>query len=39
VTGGTGAFKNIKGRGTIDCTSSDGGAHRSCKANLTLKGI
>lgn len=39
VTSGTGAFKHIKGGGTINCTSSDGGAHRSCKANLTLKGI
>lgn len=39
VTGGTGAFKHIKGRGTINCTSADGGAHRSCKVKLTLKGI
>jgi len=39
VTGGTGAFKHVKGGGRITCTSSDGGAHRSCKVNLTLKGI
>ena len=39
VTGGTGAFKKIKGGGTINCTSSDGGAHRSCRVKLTLKGI
>jgi len=39
VTGGTGAFRQVKGGGKINCTSSDGGAHRSCKANLTLKGI
>ena len=39
VTGGTGAFRRIRGGGTIDCTSSDGGAHRSCKAELRLKGL
>jgi len=39
VTGGTGAFRHIKGRGAINCTSSDGGAHRSCTVKLTLKGI
>jgi hypothetical protein len=39
VTGGTGAFKQIKGGGTINCTSSDGGAHKSCTVKLTLTGI
>jgi hypothetical protein len=39
VTGGTGAFRHITGGGTLNCTSSDGGAHRSCKVNLTLKGV
>ncbi|MDQ3678369.1 MAG: hypothetical protein M3401_16485 [Actinomycetota bacterium] len=39
VTGGTGAFKRVKGGGTIRCKSSDGGAHRSCKVNLKLTGV
>jgi hypothetical protein len=39
VTGGTGAFSRVKGGGTLDCTSSDGGAHKACTADLTLKRI
>jgi hypothetical protein len=39
VTGGTGAFKHVKGTGTIACTSTDGGAHRSCTFNLRMTGV
>jgi len=38
-TGGTGRFKHVKGDGTIVCTSTDGGLHKSCKINTTLTGI
>lgn len=38
-TGGTGKFKHVKGGGTIVCTTTDGGAHKSCEVNTTLTGI
>jgi hypothetical protein len=38
-TGGTGKFKHVKGGGTIACTTTDGGAHKSCDVNTTLTGI
>ncbi len=38
-TGGTGAFRRVRGRGTIECTSADGGAHKSCTVKSTLTGI
>jgi hypothetical protein len=34
-TGGTGAFEHLKGSGTIQCTSTDGGAHKSCTVTST----
>jgi hypothetical protein len=39
VTGGTGAFRRVRGTGTIACTSTDAGAHRSCTFNLRLTGV
>ncbi len=38
-TGGTGKFKRVKGSGTIECSTTDGGAHKSCKVNSTLTGV
>jgi len=38
-TGGTGAFRRVRGGGTITCTSADGGAHKACTVNSTLTGI
>ncbi|CAN5616675.1 hypothetical protein BH20ACT17_BH20ACT17_05900 [soil metagenome] len=38
-TGGTGRFKHVKGSGTIQCTSSDGGARKACTVNSTLTGV
>lgn len=38
-TGGTGRFRHVKGDGTIVCTSTDGGLHKSCNVNTTLTGI
>ena len=32
-TGGTGKFARVKGGGTITCTTTDGGAHKSCTVN------
>lgn len=37
-TGGTGRFKHLAGSGTIQCTSTDGGAHKSCTVTSTLAG-
>jgi hypothetical protein len=38
-TGGTGRFKHVAGGGTIVCTSTDGGAHKSCEVHTTLTGV
>ena len=38
-TRGTTRFKRIKGGGTITCTTSDGGTHKLCEVNTTLRGI
>lgn len=38
-TGGTGKFRHVTGTGTIDCTTTDNGAHKSCAVNSTLRGI
>jgi len=38
-TAGTGAFRRVKGTGTIRCTTSDGGAHKACTVNSRLTGI
>jgi hypothetical protein len=38
-TGGTAAFRRVKGGGTIQCTTTDGGTHKSCAVNSTLTGV
>jgi hypothetical protein len=38
-TGGTGKFRRIQGGGTIRCTSSDGGSHKSCRVDSKLTGV
>ncbi|MGH2919426.1 MAG: hypothetical protein ACRDLS_12650 [Solirubrobacteraceae bacterium] len=38
-TGGTGKFKRVRGGGTIVCTTTDGGAHRSCTVKSKLTGV
>lgn len=38
-TGGTGKFRRVRGSGTIECTTSDGGAHKSCTVKSTLTGL
>ena len=38
-TSGTGAFRHGKGTGTITCTTTDGGAHKSCVVNSKLTGV
>jgi len=38
-THGTGKFKQIAGGGTIECTSVDRGAHKSCTVHSTLTGV
>ena len=37
VTGGTGAYKNMKGTGTLKCTTTDAGKTYSCTTSGTLK--
>jgi hypothetical protein len=38
-TGGTGAFTHVKGTGTVACTTTDGGAHKSCVVDSKLTGV
>ena len=38
-TSGTRKFKHVQGTGTIECTSTDGGAHKSCTVDSVLAGI
>ena len=38
-TGGTAAFRRARGSGTITCTTTDGGAHKSCTSNSKLTGV
>ena len=38
-TRGTGAFRRVRGGGTIMCTTADGGAHKVCTVNSRLTGI
>jgi hypothetical protein len=38
-TGGTGKFRRVKGSGTIECTTSDGGAHKACTVKSKLTGL
>lgn len=38
-TGGTGKFKHLRGTGTIHCTTTDGGAHKTCSVSSQLTGI
>lgn len=37
--GGTGKFARVRGGGTIACTTTDGGAHKSCTVNSKLTGV
>lgn len=37
-TGGTGKFKHLRGSGTIQCATTDGGAHKACAVNSTITG-
>lgn len=39
ITRGTGAFRRVKGKGRIACTSSDGGQHKSCTFKLAITGV
>ena len=39
VRTGTGAFSHIRGTGTIACTTTDGGAHKTCTVKTKLRGI
>lgn len=38
-TGGTGAYKKVRGTGTISCTTTDGGAHKSCTVRSKVTGL
>lgn len=38
-TGGTAKFKHVRGGGTIQCTTHDGGAHKACTVHSALTGI
>ena len=38
-TGGTGKFRRVRGSGTIECTTTDGGAHKSCTVKSNLRGL
>lgn len=37
--GGTGRFRHVKGSGTIRCTTTDGGVHKSCTVTSKLTGV
>ena len=38
-TGGTAKFKHVRGGGTVQCTTTDGGAHKACTVHSALTGI
>lgn len=38
LTGGTGAYKGVKGKGTSSCSTNDGGAIFTCTTVLALTG-
>lgn len=38
-TGGTGAFMHVKGTGAVTCTTTDGGAHKTCVVDSKLTGV
>lgn len=38
-TGGTGKFRHVRGTGAIECTTTDGGAHKSCTVKSKLTGL
>jgi hypothetical protein len=38
ITGGTGAFKHLTASEKIQCTTTDGGAHKSCTVNPATPG-
>jgi len=37
-TAGTGAFKRVRGRGAIQCTTADAGVHKACTVTSKLTG-
>lgn len=38
-TRGTGAYRKVRGTGTITCTTSDGGVHKSCTVTSKVTGL
>jgi hypothetical protein len=38
-TGGTGAYKHVRGSATSQCSSPDGGTHTTCTSKGTVRGI
>lgn len=38
ITGGTGAFRHLTATETIQCTTTDGGAHKACTVTPTTAG-
>ncbi len=38
-TGGTGRYKHVRGSGTIQCATTDGGAHKTCSVTSRLTGV
>jgi len=39
ITGGTGAFKGVKGSGPESCSTTNGGATQTCKSVLAVTGL
>ena len=39
ITGGTGAYKAVRGKGTTTCSTNDGGAIYTCRTLLALTGL
>ncbi len=39
LKGATGAFRRARGSGTIACSTTDGGMHKTCNVRTTLRGL
>ena len=39
ITGGTGAYRAVRGKGTTSCSTNDAGAIYTCTTRLTLTGL
>jgi hypothetical protein len=37
ISGGTGAYKHVRGSAKVTCESADGGAHTTCTVKTTLR--